>query len=72
MLVGLGAPTAKMPIVNALLREVDIRGVFRYANWYGMNMHGIATHTHTHTHTHTPHTVTATDRRQSYTTLFAV
>ena len=33
LLVGLGKPTTEVPITNAAIREVDIRGVFRYANW---------------------------------------
>lgn len=34
VLVGMGASEVKLPLANALAREVDIRGVFRYCNDY--------------------------------------
>ncbi|XP_042899721.1 sorbitol dehydrogenase isoform X1 [Parasteatoda tepidariorum] len=34
MLIGLGAPEIKIPIIEATIREVDIRGIFRYVNCY--------------------------------------
>jgi threonine dehydrogenase-like Zn-dependent dehydrogenase len=32
VLVGMGANEVKVPLVNAGIKELDIRGVFRYAN----------------------------------------
>ncbi|KAH8420804.1 hypothetical protein KR222_005416 [Zaprionus bogoriensis] len=34
VIVGMGAPEIKIPLFNALAREVDVRGVFRYCNDY--------------------------------------
>ncbi|KAL7728595.1 hypothetical protein ACLKA6_012591 [Drosophila palustris] len=34
VVVGMGAPDVKLPLFDALAREVDIRGVFRYCNDY--------------------------------------
>ncbi|XP_043863338.1 sorbitol dehydrogenase isoform X2 [Drosophila mojavensis] len=34
VIVGMGLPEMKLPLFNALAREVDIRGVFRYCNDY--------------------------------------
>lgn len=33
MVMGLPAKDVTLPLVNAAIREVDIRGVFRYVNW---------------------------------------
>ena len=33
VVVGLGKPEIKMPVIDFLVREVDVRGIFRYVNW---------------------------------------
>ena len=34
VLVGMGSEMTTVPLLNAAIREVDIRGVFRYCNTY--------------------------------------
>lgn len=38
MLIGMGTPIQTLPISAAALREVDLVGVFRYANTYPTGM----------------------------------
>lgn len=42
LLVGLGPPTSEIPIVNASVREVDIKGIFRYKDCYQISLDMIA------------------------------
>ncbi|GJQ69295.1 hypothetical protein Trydic_g6429 [Trypoxylus dichotomus] len=43
LLIGMGQSEMKLPLANALIREVDIRGVFRYCNDYPTSLDLIAT-----------------------------
>lgn len=42
VLVGNSPPEVTVPLVNAAIREIDIRGVFRYVNWYVRSKCGLA------------------------------
>ncbi|XP_076664373.1 sorbitol dehydrogenase [Andrena cerasifolii] len=41
--VGMGAPEVQIPLIHALIREVDLRGVFRYVNDYADALDLVAT-----------------------------
>ncbi|KRT82776.1 hypothetical protein AMK59_4469, partial [Oryctes borbonicus] len=43
LLIGMGLSEMTVPLANALIREVDIRGVFRYCNDYPTSLDLIAT-----------------------------
>ncbi|POR31156.1 Sorbitol dehydrogenase [Tolypocladium paradoxum] len=42
MIIGMGTPVQTLPLLAAALREVDIVGVFRYANTYQYGIHLLA------------------------------
>jgi len=41
-IIGHGPAEVKVPIINAMTREIDVRGVFRYANCYPMALAMVA------------------------------
>jgi len=43
VLIGMGKPEMTLPLTSALIREVDIKGVFRYVNDYGTALDLVAT-----------------------------
>jgi len=42
VIVGMGKPEVKIPLIDALVREVDIRGIFRYVNCYAKALELVA------------------------------